>query len=1086
MRKFSIAIISLIAATSFSFSAAAGTDDTKDRKTTREASLNGLGSNWFAGFTAGTHTLATKGTGGGYNGRFTPFGDVYVGKWFSPEFGARLGMSGGTVSQWGHHPAPGVRFEEGVFKGDPTWLKETVAHEYFHADLLWNISNTIAGYNPVRVYSAVPYITLGGIEARKTVGKGSAGKVLAAGAGLLNVVRISDRVDFTVDLRTMAYRGHVTGDRHARNAINASAMAGFQFSIGEYGWKQVPRYHETDALAWNSFWDNWFVTAGFGLATMTSRANQLGYNGRVTPAIDLMLGKWFSPSFGVRLGYQGMLLSEWAREPEKNVGLGLGEYKGEPRYKEMFGYAYDHADFLWNFSATVGGYRRDRLYEAIPYVHMGSFAAYDVLSALSHRYTPILNMAGGIGLINNFYVGERAHLFLDLRALRTSGKVTGDAWAGATFAAIGTMGLTYEMGGNGWASNRFDVERYRRLNDGVSFTWRPRSEGHRDIVLNGFGDNWFIGMSAGPMSIADKGTGNRWNGRLTPAADAYFGKWFSPSFGARIGIQGDFMSQWAYHPSGGTVHETGHLKKNGAEAEAEKVANLYAHADVLWSLGNTFYGYREDRLWDVIPYVHYGATQTRSLIGGGSMARHFMGGLGLINDFSFTDRMGFYIDTRAALFNGIVTGDQKATYAGSITAMLGARYNIGRTGWDRKPSHVDFKLEKELADRQLWNGLFDNWFAGYAAGVNTIATRKNGLRYNGRITPAEEIFVGKWFNPRFGVRLGFQGMKFSEWHRDATDRVLIEHGEFKGQPRDLEEFSFVYAHTDFLWNFSNTVAGYRPDRIYEAIPYIHVGIVGQRSTNTLASVPVGAELTGGAGLINNFRINPKVDMFVDMRAGVYGSDFIKDKEAGHSISAMTVAGINYKIGRSTWEPAVGEYEDDFARLRRWAVSTNLLGWAALGTANLEVQYALGRHITADAMGRVNAWTFRKGTDEQFEDQKHSAAVGVKIWPWYTYSGLWIRTAGQVETYANGGFDQFMKNSTRTIGSERGDAYGTALSVGYSLMLAPGFNLDFGIGGWAGYKDFRTYDSPAMDNLTGRDGSWFVAPNELSISLMFVF
>lgn len=1059
MKKFILTIAALLGAATMI--------PAQNAEPTREATMNGIWDNWFVGFGAGTHTIATKGTGGGYNGRFTPIGDIYVGKWFSPEFGARMGVAGGTVSQWGHDPMPGVKFEEGTFKGS-TWIKETIAQEYFHADLLWNISNTFAGYNPERVYNAIPYITLGGIAATKLVGHGSAGKTLAAGAGLLNTFRISDRVDFNLDLRTMAYRGHVTGDAHARNAISATAMAGFLFNLGDYGWDASHRYYESDGLAWNGFWDNWFVSGGFGIATMASRRNGLGYNGRPTAAIDLMLGKWFSPLAGVRLGYQGVILSQWGREPGDHVIVGEGEYKGESRFKERFGYQYVHADFLWNLNSTVAGYNERRVYEAIPYVHMGSFLSYDVVSAISQRYVGILNMAGGVGLLNNFRVGERAHAYIDLRALRTSGKVTGDAAAGATFVATATAGLSYDLGGYGWSDHRSDVDRFRYGWEDGKAVRKPKSEAYRDVVLNGFGDNWFIGMAGGVISIADKGTGNGWNGRVTPAADAYFGKWFSPSFGARLGLQGDLMSQWAYDPASGTVHETGTINKNEVQAEAEKVFNLYAHADILWSLANTIYGYREDRLWDVIPYVHYGATQTRSILSGNSIARHFMGGLGLINDFSMTDRMGFYIDARAAIFNGIVTGDRKATIAGSLTALAGMRYNIGTTGWQR-----------HSGEGEMWNGFFDNWSAGISAGINTIATRRNGLRYNGRITPAEEIFVGKMFNPRFGVRFGVQGMKYSEWNKEATNGVLIEHGEFKGEPRDLEEFAFVYAHGDFLWNLSNTIAGYSPDRVYEAIPYIHVGIVGQSATNTLERKAVGHELTGGLGLINNFRINPKVDFFVDTRAAVYGSDFVKDAQAGHSISATAMAGVNYKFGPREWESADGTSQDDFPRLRRWAVSTNLLGWAELGTANVEVQYALGRHVTADAMGRVNAWTFKKDTEGQFEDQKHTAAVGVKIWPWYTYSGLWIRTAGQVATYAAGGIGKEKRN-------ERGDAYGTALSVGYSLMLAPSFNLDFGIGGWAGYRDFRSYASPAMDNMTGRDGKWFAAPNELSISLMFVF
>ena len=69
----------------------------------------------------------------------------------------------------------------------------------------------------------------------------------------------------------------------------------------------------------------------------------------------------------------------------------------------------------------------------------------------------------------------------------------------------------------------------------------------------------------------------------------------------------------------------------------------------------------------------------------------------------------------------------------------------------------------------------------------------------------------------------------------------------------------------------------------------------------------------------------------------------------------------------------------------------------------------------------------------------------------------------------------------------GRGTGAALSAGYTRMIHEHFNVEFGLGFWAGYLwDHTLYASPTS-HFVRRDGAGMVFyPNYLSISLMYVF
>lgn len=165
--------------------------------------------------------------------------------------------------------------------------------------------------------------------------------------------------------------------------------------------------------------------------------------------------------------------------------------------------------------------------------------------------------------------------------------------------------------------------------------------------------------------------------------------------------------------------------------------------------------------------------------------------------------------------------------------------------------------------------------------------------------------------------------------------------------------------------------------------------------------------------------------------------------------------------------------------QNWSVSTNLVDYASLGTLNIEASAGIARRMTAVASVRVNPWTFHKGDyDRQMQNRHQTYAAGIRYWPWHIYSGWWISGMVQYQEYNRGGII-----SQRT---EEGDAYGLSLGGGYSLMLHEHLNLDFGLGLWGGQKTYITYACPSCGKITGKGSKWFLAPNEIRVSIAYIF
>ncbi|MDR2816934.1 MAG: OmpA family protein [Proteiniphilum sp.] len=107
---------------------------------------NKASDNWYIGLGGGTNLYFTKGENdadASFGDRLGWNGQIEIGRWNSPNWGARVVIDGGNIQ----HVATGIDPEQ-------NWLGG-------HVDLMYNITNAWGSYNPDRVYSLIPYLGIG-------------------------------------------------------------------------------------------------------------------------------------------------------------------------------------------------------------------------------------------------------------------------------------------------------------------------------------------------------------------------------------------------------------------------------------------------------------------------------------------------------------------------------------------------------------------------------------------------------------------------------------------------------------------------------------------------------------------------------------------------------------------------------------------------------------------------------------------------------------------------------------------------------------------------------------------------------------
>lgn len=168
-----------------------------------------------------------------------------------------------------------------------------------------------------------------------------------------------------------------------------------------------------------------------------------------------------------------------------------------------------------------------------------------------------------------------------------------------------------------------------------------------------------------------------------------------------------------------------------------------------------------------------------------------------------------------------------------------------------------------------------------------------------------------------------------------------------------------------------------------------------------------------------------------------------------------------------------------ASAQKIAVGTNAVDYVNLGTINLDAGISVSQHWSVHAGFKYNPWRFKQGTPDAFQNSKRTFYVGPRFWFWHVYSGWWVSAVGQYQEYNHGGW---LFGDT----AEEGDAWGMGLSAGYTLMLNSWFNLEFALGAWGGYTTYTSYECAECGRIVEQGFKYFIMPNTVNVSAVFVF
>ena len=194
----------------------------------------------------------------------------------------------------------------------------------------------------------------------------------------------------------------------------------------------------------NRLFDNVFIGVAGGVNLYLGESDkELDFAKRLAPAVQGYIGKWVTPSVGIRLGYYGIQAKGWAKVPNAYV---VPDPNSPTGGKQKFHQNYIRGDLMWNISNAIGGYRADRFWDIAPYLGAGVMWNKATKKNVHGEYTKNTELAVTAGLYNMFRVAKALDVTLDVNLSvvnqRYDGQVGGHRREGIASAALG---LAYQF-----------------------------------------------------------------------------------------------------------------------------------------------------------------------------------------------------------------------------------------------------------------------------------------------------------------------------------------------------------------------------------------------------------------------------------------------------------------------------------------------------------------------------------------------------------------------------------------------------------------------------------------------------------------
>ena len=202
---------------------------------------------------------------------------------------------------------------------------------------------------------------------------------------------------------------------------------------------------------------------------------------------------------------------------------------------------------------------------------------------------------------------------------------------------------------------------------------------------------------------------------------------------------------------------------------------------------------------------------------------------------------------------------------------------------------ADPTLKYSVATNSFWSNWFiqvgadwNAWYSGQEHGQDLSTSPFKKFRSN----PGVSVAVGKWFTPGLGLRTKLSGI----WGKNVTD----DNNDGNGN-------KYWTLNEHVLFNLSNMLCGYNPDRIWNFIPFAGAGLTRSMTYNTYA-------MNYSIGILNTFRVSKKVGINFELgwdrlEGDADGCDFTNGNRGwdSHDNKLYAEVGLTYNLGKASWD-----------------------------------------------------------------------------------------------------------------------------------------------------------------------------------------
>lgn len=186
------------------------------------------------------------------------------------------------------------------------------------------------------------------------------------------------------------------------------------------------------------------------------------------------------------------------------------------------------------------------------------------------------------------------------------------------------------------------------------------------------------------------------------------------------------------------------------------------------------------------------------------------------------------------------------------------------------------------------NSFGSNWFVGVNGGVNFY----NGVRMDGEnmfnhLSPALDVFVGKWHTPGFGWRVAYRGLNIQTF-------------------KEFDHTTYMNYHFDAMFNLCNLIGGYKADRVWNVVPYVGVGWAGRKAMDheSWSHEAFTGTLTANYGILQTFRVAKRLSINLELAGTLLRNGFGgKAGNQGHDNLWSAAVGLTVDLGRVGWDNA---------------------------------------------------------------------------------------------------------------------------------------------------------------------------------------